>query len=228
MKNFAIVLIAAGVVIAGGWSVAQQYREQDPLAGVLGGEEPGEAAVEDTSFVRVLLDSDVVYLRDGSKLDCTVIMVAAKAAIVLTEDGEQIIPSENIERIVHAKDHATATILPVRSMDGYKFIVMEPVEPAAPPMEAERVDETPEAPETSGGEPAAPSVEEPRTPTTPPRVEVRPEARPEAIRRLTTEELQKELEVEGNVGALIELLERAQVDPQILQKLDEQMKRKRD
>jgi len=236
MKNVSILLAFAGLLAAGGWAGAgEQYREHDPLEGVLDGEEPGEAgeeAIEDTSFVRVLLDSDVVYLRDGSKLDCTVIMSAAKAVIVLTDDGEQMIPSEDIERIVRAKDHVTPTILPVRQADGFKFIVMEPVDPASLPMQAEPVDE---APETSGEEPSATSsVEEPPTPIETPRVEVRPEVtqqvrpedRPETLKKLTTEELQDEFEGEGDVGALIELLERAKDNPQLLEQLDEQMKQK--
>lgn len=78
--------------------------------------------------VRMFLDSDKLYLRDGTTIEGTIIIVAAKWAIILTEEGEKLIPREDIEKIEHGRDKFEAVTLPIRESDGFQFIIMEPIE----------------------------------------------------------------------------------------------------
>ena len=93
-----------------------------PMGDVEGG---GEA---EPPRVRMFLDSDKLYLRDGTIIEGTIIIVAAKWAIILTEEGEKLIPREDIEKIERGMDKDEAVTLPIRESDGFQFMVMEPIE----------------------------------------------------------------------------------------------------
>jgi len=49
---------------------------------------------------KVRVRPDIVYLRDGTQLTGTVLIEGAKAVILLTKEGEQAVPTENIERVL--------------------------------------------------------------------------------------------------------------------------------
>jgi hypothetical protein len=121
---------------------------------------PDEAAAagkagkkKEESTVEVLLDSDTISLKDGSTVSGTVIMVAEKAAVILTEDGEKMIPRQNIEKIEHGKNKDQPTTLPVKKSDGFQFIVMEPIEEA--PESAKKASEDEDGKKNKGAGSAA-------------------------------------------------------------------------
>jgi len=103
----------------------------DALDGLAG--EEGAPQAQEQPTVLVFLDSDIIYLKDGSILTGTVILEAARSTIILTEDGEQMIPSEDIEKIERGRDKDKPVRLPVKKSDGFQFIVMEPIEESEQP-----------------------------------------------------------------------------------------------
>ncbi|NQT18898.1 MAG: hypothetical protein HQ592_04275, partial [Planctomycetes bacterium] len=101
----------------------------DPNDFLPGDEGPGDEGGEEKSLqVKMLLDSDKLYMRDGTTIEGTIIIVAAKWAIILTEDGERLIPREDIEKIERGKDKDATVTLPIQESDGFQFIVMKPIE----------------------------------------------------------------------------------------------------
>ena len=193
----------------------------------------GEQPEKKELTARVFLDSDVLYLRDGTELKGTIILIAQKAAVVLTEKGEQMVPRENIEKIVLGKDKEKATTLPVRSRDGFLFIVMEPIE---------------DQPVEGGGEgvapggAAAPAVRKAPAPAArpkhalePPKLPARrhsPVAPPPGSKMPDDNSLKKvspnDKEIQklvGNDAKLKDLIDKANQDPELKKTIEQMQKR---
>ena len=115
-----------------------------------GGEDAAAADKQDGPRVRVFLDSDVLHMKDGSELKCTVILESRRNVVILTDKGEEMIPRGAVDKIERARDQERFTTLPVRSQDGFQFIVMEPIEEA--PIEGQELGAG--GPGAGGGKPA--------------------------------------------------------------------------
>ena len=214
-----------------------------PMPGGPGNEGPmglpgeGDAPEQEESTVRVFLDSDTIYLRDGTELNGTVILMAQKAAVILTEKGEEMVPRDTIEKVVLAKDKDKTTTLPVRSKDGFKFIVMEPIEdqpieggdaggadagapaaapppPTAAPKQAAPRKATPVAPRQRGGSrsPVAPSA---------PRGDGKSGG---GLKRISPDDDDVKRLLDKN-DRIQDLIEKAKQDPEMLKRIQERIKK---
>jgi len=163
----------------------------------------GGGASADQGTVKVYLDSDVIYLRDGNEVHGTIILVAQKGAVVLTEQGEELVPRENIEKMVRARDKERPVTLPIRLEDGFKFIVMEPIEESDAPGDAPEAKAAPKKPAA----PKAAAVNKDRP-------------KGEALKEmpLGDDELKKLKEAGGKIS---ELLKQAEHDPELKKKIEE-------
>jgi len=174
-----------------------------PPMGLPGAGGPADAAAEgaeakaEEKFVKVLLDADTITLTDGSEVKCTVIMVAERAAIVLTEEGEKLIPSDTIAKIERGYDKDLPVKLPVRSEDGFQFIVMEPIEGGA---------------EGGGAQPAEPKVPAKTAVKVPPAAakDTPRDVTAEALKKLDAAEMKKLLEKDAGIS---DLLKKARKQP---------------
>ena len=191
----------------------------------------GEQPEKKELTARVFLDSDVLYLRDGTELKGTIILIAQKAAVVLTEKGEEMVPRENIEKIVLGKDKEKATTLPVRSRDGFLFLVMEPIEDQ--PLEGGADGAAPAAaPEPAKKAPAA--AARPKPALEPPKLPARrhsPVAPPpgykksdDSLKKVSPndKEIQKLM---GNDAKLKDLIDKANQDPELKKTIEQMQKR---
>jgi len=233
------------IVIFCAWCAAGEYIPPMPMDAPMPGgpgnegpgNVPGEAAPEKKeATVRVFLDADTIYLRDGTELNGTVILMAQKAAVILTEKGEQMVPRDTIEKVVLGKDKDKATTLPVRSQDGFLFIVMEPIEdepieggdagaaapgaPAAPPAPPAAAQD-PVAPRKAT--PVAPRQQQPgggrRSPVAPKAGETEG-----GLKRIPPdhEDIKRLLDKDGK---LKDLIEKAKQDPEMLERIKERLKK---
>ena len=183
-------------------------------AGDAAAPEGGAPAEKDEGTVRVFLDSDVIYLRDGTQVHGTIIVVARKGALILTEEGEQLVPRENIEKMDRARDKERSVKLPIRSEDGLKFIVMEPIED-----EDAAAGEEGAAPEQNAPKPKE-GVEPPKAPAA---KAVAPKAeRPLKEVPLGDDEMKKLKEASGRIA---DLMKKAEADPELKKKIEEMKKR---
>jgi|GEM_PF-6307250 len=166
---------------------------QDPAEG------RGEGAEE--SYVMLLMDSDTILLKDGTEVNGTVILIAEKKVIILTEEGEELIDRENIEEIVQRKDYSRdePVTLPVREIDGFQFIVMEPIEgepaDAAGPVPEER--------------PAEPRRERPRATPTEKRPRPDVEMPEDILKKLKPEEIRELLTKDDDLDDLLRKVKKA-------------------
>jgi len=151
------------------------------------GEEGAEAPPPPQS-VRVFLDSDVVHMKDGSILKGTVILQAAKSTILLTDEGEELIPSEDIEKIERGHDQDKPVRLPIEKCDGFQFIVMEPMEETEQPAVSRAPQE--EKPRQAKTETKTKTEQKPREQTKPEKVK---ELDNDEIKRLKEDPKMKEL-----------------------------------
>jgi len=126
-----------------------------------------------------------------------VIMVAERAAIVLTEEGEKLIPSDTIAKIERGYDKDLPVKLPVRSEDGFQFIVMEPIEGGA---------------EGGGALPAEPKVPAKTAVKVPPAAakDTPRDVTAEALKKLDAAEMKKLLEKDAGIS---DLLKKARKQP---------------
>lgn len=90
------------------------------------GEEEGEE-----KGIFVLLDSDAVVLRDGTRINGTILAAGQTAVTILTHEGEKTIPRENIERIIKNADAETPRKFVPEELDGHKYL--RDIEGALPP-----------------------------------------------------------------------------------------------
>ncbi len=186
-------IIGNNVIIMDPADIAKMIAKQEAL---LEGQEEGRAegeGEEKEKHVKVLLDSDVIILNDGTEVKGTVIFVAGKAAIILTKEGEQMIPREDIKEIVRGKDHDTPVKLPIRKKDGFQFIVMEPVEEEEDAEGAEAAPERPAKRTPAKDRPAPPSKRRPA------------KGRGE-LEKLLPEEIKELLNKDGELDALLKRL----------------------
>ncbi|MFP4055347.1 MAG: hypothetical protein ACLF0G_00585 [Candidatus Brocadiia bacterium] len=125
--------------------------------------EGGEAEGEDTGpSVSVIPDDDALVLRDGTRIEGTVLCAGQAAVTILTADGEKTIPREKIERIVKNIRDLSPQEWAVEEVDGHKYIVEKGVATAS----------------AAEGGPATPAKPKART-ATPKAGPKKPKARPD-------------------------------------------------
>ena len=73
--------------------------------------------------IKVLRDSDLVKMRDGTEVKGTVVFVGARSVIVVTDEGEQTLEREKIERIQRALDASKPSGYALHEQDGHLLIV---------------------------------------------------------------------------------------------------------
>jgi len=238
------------MVVFGAWCAGAEFippMPQDmPMPGGPGNEGPGEVPgggepEKKEATVRVFLDADTIYLRDGTKLEGTVILMAQKTAVILTEKGEEMVPRDTIEKMVLGKDKDKATTLPIRSQDGFKFIVMEPIEdepveggdagaaapgpgadpakPAAPPAPPAAAPE-PVAPRKAT--PVAPRQQQPGGGRKSPVAPKMDKTDGGGIRKVSPdhEDVKRLLDKDGRIR---DLIEKAKQDPEMLKRIQERL-----
>ena len=152
--------------------------------------------------------------------------------MVLTEKGEQMVPRENIEKIVLGKDKEKATTLPVRSRDGFLFIVMEPIEdqpleggadgaaPAAAPGPAKKAPAAAARPKPALQPPKLPARR--HSPVAPPPGSKMPDDN--SLKKVSPndKEIQK---LVGNDARLKDLIDKANQDPELKKTIEQIQKR---
>ncbi|HPD15168.1 MAG TPA: hypothetical protein PLE19_09465 [Planctomycetota bacterium] len=110
-------------------------------------DEGGEGAL-------VLLDTDAVVLRDGTRISGTILAAGQAAVTILTHQGEKTIPRETIERIVKNADAGLPTKFAAEEADGHKYLQDTQGAIPAPPKGAEE----PKGPDIVSATPAAPAA----------------------------------------------------------------------
>jgi len=170
-----------------------------PAAGPQEGEGGGE------SYVKILLDSDSILMKDGTELKGTIVLIAEKKVIILTEEGEKLIDKESVEEISRGKDKDHPVTLMVRETDGFQFIVMEPVDEK----QAEALRPAPEDKPVR-----RPKVEKPAKPK--PDVKLRRDIRPdnpaEALRRLKPQEIRELMKKDGGLDELLKKIKKERTE----------------
>jgi len=73
--------------------------------------------------VLVLTDSDAVVLRDGTRIEGTVLCAGAIAVTILTPEGEKTIPREQVERVVKNADAKSPEEFTPQELDGHKYLM---------------------------------------------------------------------------------------------------------
>jgi len=92
-------------------------KRTPPGQGEPKGEEEGEEGA-----VFVLQDSDAVVLRDGTRIDGTILCAGQAAVTILTPEGERTIPREQIERIIKNSDAGFPKKFKAEELDGHKYL----------------------------------------------------------------------------------------------------------
>lgn len=128
------------------------------------GDEGGEGAM-------VLEDSDAVVLRDGTRINGTILCAGQTAVTLLTPEGEKTFPREQIERIVQNADAGLPKKFTAEELDGHKYLkdaeggapvaakTGEPKGPDIVPLDAGTA-----TPAAKGTAPAAPAAPPPAAP----------------------------------------------------------------
>jgi len=99
-------------------------RPQQPARGGKGPQEPGsEEEEEQGGTVMVLPDNDAVVLRDGTRVEGTILCAGAVAVTILTPEGEKTIPREKVERIVKNADAKSPEEHTPEELDGHKYLM---------------------------------------------------------------------------------------------------------
>ena len=93
----------------------------------------GEEDEEKAGTAMVLQDSDAVILRDGTRIDGTVLCAGQMAVTILTQDKdgkplEKTIPREKVERVIKSADAEFPTKFGTEKLDGHKYLVEAPPE----------------------------------------------------------------------------------------------------
>ena len=243
MNGLRMLLIGVSLTALCAWCVAGELPPPPPMPGQAppvapppgdaaapGGAE-GEQPQKKELTARVFLDSDVLYLRDGTEVKGTIILIAQKAAVILTEKGEEMVPRENIEKVVRGTDKEKATTLPIRSQDGFLFIVMEPIEDQ--PAEGGAEGAAPAA--------AAPAVRKAPAPASQPKAAIKPPKLPtrrhspvapppgskqmeDALQKVSPDdkEIQK---LKQKSDKIEDLINKAKQDPELMKTMDQIKKR---
>ena len=113
-------------------------RPQKPVKGGPAKGEPKEGEEEsEEGSVFVLPDKDAVILRDGTRVDGTILCAGQAAVTILTADGEKTIQREQIERVIQNADAGVPEKFKAEELDGHKYLKKEEVaegdEAEAPP-----------------------------------------------------------------------------------------------
>jgi hypothetical protein len=99
----------------------------------------GEEEEEEEPTASVLRDNDAVILRDGSRIDGTVLCAGQVGVTILSAEGEKTIPRAQVERVVYKTDASHPETLPIEEEDGHKYVRDYSAAPAAkteePPIE---------------------------------------------------------------------------------------------
>jgi len=103
----------------------QQGPRRPPQQKPKGGQkEPeGEEEEEEGGTVLVLPDNDAVVLRDGTRIEGTILCAGAVAVTILTPEGEKTIPREKVERIVKNADAKSPEEHIPEELDGHKYLM---------------------------------------------------------------------------------------------------------
>jgi len=210
MKSSTTLAVAVATLAALVPCAAQDVQDLRNLMmqDIPGGAQPQNEAVNagkapQESYVKLLLDSDSIFMKDGTEIKGTVIFIAAKRVIILTETGEELIDRGDIERIVQRKDYSEEepVTLPVREIDGFQFIVMEPVEEG----QAEAAQGAPQK-----GTPALPK--QPERPAPRPKRKPQPnmdKVKPEdVLKKLKPEEIKELLTKDGGLDELLKKMKK--------------------
>jgi len=115
-----------------------------PVKGALAKGEPKEDEEEgEEGSVFVLPDKDAVILRDGTRVNGTILCAGQAAVTILTAEGEKTISREQIERVIQNADAGVPEKFKAEELDGHKYLKKEDAEepppvkaggPAAPPI----------------------------------------------------------------------------------------------
>lgn len=97
--------------------------QQRPRGGP-GQQEPEGEEEEQGGTVLVLTDSDAVILRDGTRINGTILCAGAVAVTILTPEGEKTIPREKVERLVKKADAKSPQEFTPEELDGHKYLMM--------------------------------------------------------------------------------------------------------
>lgn len=80
--------------------------------------------------VKVAVSDDVVYMRDGTQVTGTVLVQGARAVIILTDKGEEVVSTEQVERIVRRPGGAGPKNFATTVKDGFHQVLPVQVQPA--------------------------------------------------------------------------------------------------
>ncbi len=124
--------------------------------------EEQQGAGGESGGASVLEDSDAVILRDGTRINGTILCAGAAAVTILAKEGEgegeeaqaveTTIPREKIERIIKNADGSFPKKFATETRDGHKFLIESESVQDAPDAE----DDWPAAPAVKGRRRAAP------------------------------------------------------------------------
>jgi len=161
----------------GGAANARRPANRPPAKGApranQGGGEEGEEE-EEPPGAFVLPDSDAVVLRDGTRVDGTIVCAGQAAVTILTPEGEKTFPREKIERTIKRTDARSPRKFMAEELDGHKYLIdlegglapaPEPEPPKGPdivPLPQQPAAAPAAAPAAPAGPAAAPARPRPR------------------------------------------------------------------
>lgn len=171
--------------------------------------------------VVIVPDQDVVYLRDGTTVEGTVVLAAQVAVIILTEQGEQTIPRRDVLRIQYRYNSDERKACKTKIEDGHIYLTNEEAELAA----AEPPAEPAAAPAPKQPKPAAPKPDKPR-----PKPQAKPAPRRPAADAPRDERIKAALEMAKKNPDVLRRLMRAgkmqdkDIPPELKKQLDQMLR----
>lgn len=104
---------------------------------------------------QVAFESHVLYLKDGSKLPCSVLMKGSRSVVVLTADGELEFHPDDIEMIQDSEEQPSPAYAAAEVFEGHKYLAAPEIED-----EGEMEEEVEEEYDDEAGEEAGATDEE--------------------------------------------------------------------
>jgi hypothetical protein len=86
---------------------------------------------------KIIHESHVLYLKDGSKMRGSILMHGAKSIIILTEDGELELHPDDLEQVASAEEQSPPIYASTQIFEGHEYLT-------APEVEEEEFEEEPE------------------------------------------------------------------------------------
>lgn len=130
-------------------------RRSKSSEGELDEMEGEEAEAPEGPGAQVAFESHVLYLKDGSKLPCSVLMKGGRSVVVLTADGELEFHPDDIEMIQDSEEQPSPAYAAAEVFEGHKYLAAPEIED-----EGEMEEEVEEEYDDEAGEEAGAADEE--------------------------------------------------------------------